>query len=267
MAAMLLVAVALCVATGRADEVDDAIVAFESSNFMAARRLSKAHQDDPRGRFVMALCCIHNTDTGKRDYAKGLRMLEALADDAQVGVDIRNAAKLTCARTAYLLDVTGNLPAKARIDYRAIFRELVAAATPVHESFAAAAFSARLATFSDRQGELEETREVLEAFAAKHADDRRLTPVCLWLFGVYTEQEKYEQSVPWLEKALALGIHNPRAEPDLLYTVARQKQQFVGDSDGAAVYYERYIESYPFHINVPRARKHLAEIRGEAKTP
>lgn len=52
----LLLAALLSPVAGGGAEIDDAIVAFEGGNFMAARRLSKAHQDEPLGR--CSECCL-----------------------------------------------------------------------------------------------------------------------------------------------------------------------------------------------------------------
>jgi len=246
-----------------ADDVDDALIAFESSNFAAARQQARKHENEPLAKFVLALCCIHHSDT--RNYSKGFTLLEEIYLDEAIPNRIRVPAKLTCARTAHILDRMDQLPSKPVVDYRKLYREIIELQPPFQETFEAAAFLGHAASFSEREDEQEEVAEYLEVFAQKHAGDSRLTPLCLWFSDIHVWDGNYEQAVPWLERAIELGVSNPKGEPQALYALARLKQRFLHDRDGASRYYNEFLKRFPFHYSAPRARRHLEELASQVE--
>ena len=247
-------------AASEVEPADAICEAYASMQYPLARTLVGKHPDLQEARLVKALTAVF--DRRKQSLGYGLPELKKIYEDSSFKEPLRIQAGLAYARAGQTLQMRSQSGAAGEVDYNKVYDEIIAAHIDTPESCFAIVY--KVSEMFD--SESPETRNTgiaeLESFIARYKGTKNvLGGVYMLLADQYIiNSENYGLAVKYFQKALDVGIANPRTRELTMFSVARIYDTKLHDKAMATKYYNRFLKEYPNSGSAPIVRRYLREM-------
>lgn len=246
--------------------LDDALYAFQESDFSRARKISQMYLSEPMGRLIYHLCQAH--DVNNQNLKEGLSGLEKLYEDKNLDKEIWLEAALSYARVIQISQARQMCPPEyANTDVRKLYEEIIPKASRDIKACQAIIYLAESYFLSpDKEARAEGFKKIEEFLAAYDGPKEYLVPVLLYVerFYIFLEDD-YQKSFSHLKEAYEIGITNESTKPIVLFRLGRICDFKLARKDLARDYYKEFLRLYPDKERTPAVQRYLKALDEKGK--